>query len=169
MKEKLKLKAKDLMVQDYAIIHPHTPVREAARLIFEGRVRETGYKPFGIMVVNDRGRLVGMVSMTDILYHVRPPFLVHQSDGSNRCGFNLGDEEIDFHLEEFNDLRVEEIMTSPVITVCPDDQLMVIIDRMIKHKVRRLPVEDGEKLYGIVYLSDVYFHAYETWLRPQKA
>jgi CBS domain-containing protein len=168
MKEKLKLKAKDLMVQDYAIIHPKTPVREAARLISEGRVRETGYKPFGIMVVNDRGRLVGMISMTDILYHVRPPFLKYQPDGTLSCGTGFWAGEIDFQLEEFKDLRVEEIMTSPVVTVCPEDHLMVLIDKMVKHKVRRLPVEDGEKLYGIVYLSDVYYHAYETWLRPKK-
>lgn len=157
----MSLKAKDIMVQDYAIVRPKTSVREAACLIFEGRVRETGFKPFGIMVVNDKGRLVGMVSMEDILYHVRPPFMDYYSDA------HLWEGEIDSHLEQFKDLRVEQIMSSPVITVSPEDPLMVLVNKMVKHRVRRLPVEDGEKLFGIVYLSDVYYHTYKTWLQHE--
>jgi len=154
------LKARDIMVQDYAIVRPNTLVREAACIIFEGRVRETGYKSFGVMVVDDKGRLVGMVSVWDILYHVRPPFMKHQvGDGS------LWEEEMDFHLEEFNDLMVEEIMSYPVLTASPDDHLMVLVNKMVKNRVRRLPVEDGDKLYGIVYLSDVYYHTYKSWLQ----
>jgi hypothetical protein len=124
------MKAKDIMVQDYAIIRPDSRVKEAACLIFEGKAREeTGYKPYGVMVVDEKGRLVGMISMTDILYHVRPPFMKHQVGGGS-----LWEEEIDFHLEEFNDLLVQDIM------------------------------EDGDKLFGIVYLSDVYYHTYKVWL-----
>jgi len=160
----MNMRAKDFMVQDYAIVRPKATVKEAARLIFEGRVRETGYKPFGIMVVNERGRLVGMISMTDILFHVRPPSLKYDLEGAT-----LWEDEIDFHLEEFNDLRVEQIMSSPVITVSPEDHLLVVINKMIKNKVRRLPVEDGDRLFGIVYLSDAYYHTYKTWLRPKEA
>ena len=158
------LKAKDIMVQDYAIVRPETTVREAACLIFEGRIRETGYKPFGVMVVNTQGRRVGMVSMWAILYHVRPPFMKHQLDGGS-----LWMEEIDFHLEEFNDLTVEAIMSYPVITASPEDHIMVLVNKMVKNKVRRLPIEDGDTLYGIVYLSDLYFHTYKSWLQKNQA
>ena len=154
------MKAKDIMVQDYAIIRPTSRVKEAACLIFEGKAREeTGYKPYGVMVVDEKGRLVGMISMTDILYHVRPPFMKHQMGGGS-----LWEEEIDFHLEEFNDLLVQDIMSSPVLTASPEDHIMVLVNKMIKNKVRRLPVEDGDKLFGIVYLSDVYYHTYKVWL-----
>ncbi len=157
----MKLKAKDIMVQDYAIVHPNTSIKEAACLIFQGRTRETGYKPFGVMVVNDRGRLVGMISIADILYHVRPAFMNYQADTTPPW-----EGEIDFQLEEFAGLRVEQIMSTPVVTVSPEDHLMVLIDKMVKNRVRRLPVEDGEKLFGIVYLSDVYRHTFKTWLQP---
>ncbi len=154
------LRAKDIMVQDYAIVHPKTRVREAACLIFGGKAREqTGYKPYGVMVVDDKGRLVGMISITDILYHVRPPFMKHQVGGGS-----LWEEEMDFHLEEFNDLLVQDIMSSPVLTAHPNEPLMVLVNKMIKNKVRRLPIEDGNKLLGIVYLSDLYYHTYKSWL-----
>jgi CBS domain-containing protein len=157
------LKARDIMVQDYAIIRPDTLVREAACIIFEAKVREKGYKPFGLMVVDDGGRLVGMTSMTDILYHVRPPFMKHQvGEGS------LWEEEMEFHLEEFNDLLVQDIMSSPVLTAHPNEPLMVLVNKMVKNKIRRLPVEDGDKLLGIIYLSDVYYHTYKSWLEASQ-
>jgi CBS domain-containing protein len=154
------LKAKDIMVQDYSIIRPTTRVREAACLIFQGKARkETGYKPYGIMVVDEKGRLAGMISMTDILYHVRPPFMKHQVGGGS-----LWEEEMDFHLEEFNDLLVQDIMSTPVLTAHPDEPIMVLVNKMVKNRVRRLPVEDGDTLLGIVYLSDLYYHTYKIWL-----
>ena len=111
------------------------------------------------MVVDESGHLVGMISMTDILYHVRPPFMKNQAGGGA-----LWEEEMDFRLEEFNDLLVQDIMSSPVLTAHPNEPLMVLVNKMIKNRVRRLPVEDGDKLLGIVYLSDLYYHTYKTWL-----
>ena len=55
-------------------------------------------------------------------------------------------------------------MSSPVITVRPRDDLMVVIDRMVKSKIRRLPVVEEEKILGIVYLSDVFYHVCKNWL-----
>ncbi|MFC1862680.1 CBS domain-containing protein [Thermodesulfobacteriota bacterium] len=49
----MELIAKDIMIEDFATIHPDAPVSEAARLIFKGPVRDTGYKPFGVVVTDD--------------------------------------------------------------------------------------------------------------------
>jgi CBS domain-containing protein len=160
--EGMDLKAKDIMVQEYATVHPETSVREAARLIFEGRVRETGYKPFGIMVIDGIGRLVGMISMTDILYHLRPPFMNYALDS-----VPVWEGELDPYLEQFRNLHIEQIMSSPVLTVSPEDHLMVVIDKMVKNRVRRLPVLEGDKIRGMVYLSDVFYHLCKSWLQPK--
>ena len=56
-------------------------------------------------------------------------------------------------------------MSSPVITVRPRDDLMVVIDRMVKSKIRRLPVVEDEKILGIVYLSDVFYPVCKNWLK----
>ncbi|HOP47440.1 MAG TPA: CBS domain-containing protein [Desulfobacteraceae bacterium] len=155
-----KLKAKDIVVNDYETISPEASVKEAAKLIFNGKVRTTGYKPFGVMVVDDTGRLLGMVSMFDILYHLRPSFLNYEV-GS----FSIWKGEIEVYVDHFKDLRVEQIMSTPVIAVAPDDDLMIVIDLMIKKKYRRIPVVDNGKIVGIVYLSDVFYHLCRTWLK----
>jgi CBS-domain-containing membrane protein len=76
--------------------------------------------------------------------------------------------ELEPHLEQFKDLKVEQIMSTPVLTVGPDDHLMVVIDKMVKNHCRRLPVVDGDHVLGIVYLSDVFYHLCKTWLHAEK-
>ena len=43
----------------------------------------------------------------------------------------------------------------------PGDHLLLIIDIMIKKHVRRLPVLEGGKIVGIVYISRVFDHLLE--------
>jgi CBS domain-containing protein len=155
----MELKAKDIMVKDFSTIRPDAPVREAVRMILEGKPRQTGYKPFGIMVTDEIGRLVGMISMFDILYHLRPPFMNYEMEGSI-----LWKGELEPYLDQFRTLRVEQVMTTPVITCAPDDHLMQVIDRMVKKRARRLPVVDSDRILGIVYLSDVFYGLCGIWL-----
>ena len=155
----MELTAGDIMVKDFATIHPDAPVSDAVRLILRWKVRETGYKPFGIMVVDVVGRLVGMVSMFDILYHLRPPFMNYELQS-----FSPWKGELDPYLERFKDLKVQQVMSSPVMTVHPGDHVMIVIDHMIKGKFRRLPVVQGEKILGMVYLSDVFLSLCGKWL-----
>lgn len=153
------LTAKEIMEKDFLTTHPDTPVRDAARLIFEGSVRKTGYKPFGLMVTDEGGLLVGMISMFDIIYHLRPPFMNYELES-----FRLEHGELEPYLDHFKDLKVEQVMSSPVVTVAPDSDMMVLLDTMVKKKVRRLPVVVDSQILGIVYLSDVFYHLCGLWL-----
>ena len=154
------LSVRDIAATEYVTIGPDAPVSRAARLIFRGKARDTGYKPFGLMVVDDFSHLLGMISMEDILYHLRPPFMNYELEN-----VPLWEGELEVYLDHFTDLRVEQVMSSPVITVRPQDGLMVVIDRMVKGKIRRLPVVEEEKILGIVYLSDVFYHVCKNWLK----
>ncbi|MFZ0450259.1 MAG: CBS domain-containing protein [Desulfatiglandaceae bacterium] len=155
----MELVARDIMEKEFLTVNPEASVREAARLIFEGGVRKTGYKPFGLMVTDTTDALVGMISLYDILYHLRPPFMNYELES-----FKLEHGELEPYLDHFKELKVEEIMSTPVVTVDPDRDLMVIIDTMVKKKVRRLPVVADSKILGIVYLSDVFYHLCSLWL-----
>ncbi len=149
------------MVTDFATIQPEALVSEAARLIFHGKARPTGYKPFGIMVTDDFGRLVGMISMHDILYHLRPSFMNYDMEHNL-----IWEDELEPYMERFKDLTVEQIMSTPAVTATPDDHFIVLIDRMIKTGARRIPVVEGDKIVGIVYLSDVFHRLCSLWLDP---
>lgn len=155
----MKLTAKDLMVTDFVTVRPDARVSDAARIIFHGEVRPTGYKPFGIMVTDEFGSLVGMISMVDILYHLRPPFMNYEMEKTV-----LWEGEIEPYMEQFRDLTVEQVMSAPVVTATPDDHLVIVIDRMVKRGARRVPVIEGGRIVGIVYLSDVFHRLCKTWL-----
>jgi CBS domain-containing protein len=50
---------------------------------------------------------------------------------------------------------VEEIASTDVVTVGPDDDLDAALEMMAKHQVRRLPVVEDGRLIGIIAQADV--------------
>jgi CBS domain-containing protein len=50
---------------------------------------------------------------------------------------------------------VEEVMSSPVVTAGPDDEVVFIFHLMAEKGIRRLPVMDGGSLVGIVTERDL--------------
>jgi CBS domain-containing protein len=150
--------AKDIMVTNFDVIHREASVEEAIRMISAGKVRPTGHKTVSLLVVDDFRKLTGVITMFDILYHLRPSFL-NYGVNSDEIGF-----EWDVYLERFiSDLkskRVEQIMSEDLISAKPEDHLMVVLDRMIKNKYRRLPIIKEGKPIGVVYISDVYTYLF---------
>ena len=146
--------AKDIMETSFDVIHKDDPVETAIEKIAGGKVRTTGHKTVSLLVIDDFRKLTGVITMFDILYHLRPSFLNYGVDG-DEIGF-----EWDAYLERFiSDLkskRVEQIMSENVINAQADEHLMVILDRMIKNKYRRLPVLEDGRPVGVVYISDIY-------------
>jgi CBS domain-containing protein len=149
--------AKDIMVTDFDKVHEHAPAGDAIRKIWYGRVRESGYKSVSLLVVNASQRLAGVVTIFDILYHLRPSFL----------NYGIPGEEVSWegHLKQFvqrlEEKTVDQIMSKNVVSASTDEHIMVVLDRMIKNKYRRLPITEKGKPTGIVYLEDVYYHLFK--------
>jgi CBS domain-containing protein len=55
----------------------------------------------------------------------------------------------------FDNVLVQEWMTSPIITVTPQESIASAHHMMKEYGIRRLPVVESEKLVGIVTLGDV--------------
>ena len=53
------------------------------------------------------------------------------------------------------DWKVEQIMTSPAITVTKDVQALAALSQMTRKRIRHLPVVEGERLIGIVSIGDL--------------
>ncbi len=54
--------------------------------------------------------------------------------------------------------KVEDIMSTDLVTVSPESTLDEVSQLMSKHQVRRLPVVEGNQLVGIVALGDLAVH-----------
>ena len=57
--------------------------------------------------------------------------------------------------------KVNQVMSTNIITAKTDEHLMTVLDRMIKNKYRRLPVMDNGRAVGIVYISDIFYHLFK--------
>lgn len=143
--------ARDVMDTDLQTLSPHMTVSEAVAA-FEEAGRRTGRRVFGMLVVDEAGRLVGMLSMYDILLLLRPKHI------------HIWGEMVDLDLtgllkaaiSRAKPVLVGDIMTTDLITITPDTHILLIIDLMLKKHVRRLPVLDNGQLLGMVYLSGVF-------------
>ena len=57
--------------------------------------------------------------------------------------------------KSLKDIRVRELMSTPVITVRPGQSIGACMTLMTEKHIRHLPVVDGEKVVGVVSIGDV--------------
>lgn len=145
--------AKDLMTTKFHTLRPDMSIADAVKAFKEASANEER-KVFGIMVIDRKSRLVGMLSMYDILLYLRPKHIHIWGMMDDIEAEGLMDQAC----ERLKSIRVADIMTPDVITVTPDAHLMFILDLMIKKHIRRVPVVEGEKIRGIVYISSLFYH-----------
>lgn len=92
----------------------------------------------GCIIVADKGKPVGIVTERDMCFRV--------------VAKNKKPDTV----------SVDEIMSKSIKTVTPETTLKQASRMMVKHKIRRLPVTDGESLVGIITNTDVLAISPET-------
>ncbi len=115
-------------------IEPDTSVTEALSFMRQNRVRR-------LPVIDRHGNLLGIVSEKDLLYASPSP------------ATSLSVYEIGYLLSK---LKVKEIMTREVITVCPDCPIEEAARIMVDHKIGGLPVVEDGRLVGIITETDLF-------------
>ena len=105
------------------------------------------------MVTDDEDRLVGMLSMYDVLNYVQPKNVAILGEMEDLDPAQVYSNR----LKTIRSILVDDIMTTTVVTVQPETHLMVIAEIMIKKHIRRLPVVKDQTVVGIVYVSDVFY------------
>ena len=56
------------------------------------------------------------------------------------------------------DTRISDIMSTPLITIGPNDSLNEAARKMVYNQIRRLAVMEGHKLVGVITVSDFARH-----------
>jgi CBS domain-containing protein len=139
------MRAHQIMTKDVITVTPHTSIEEAARIMLRAHVS-------GLPVLNDAGKLVGIVSESDFLRRSeigtgkkRPAWL--------QFFVGPGRAATDFVRERGR--KIEDVMTEDPITVGEETKLDELVHLMEKHHIRRLPVMSGNILKGIVTRSNL--------------
>jgi acetoin utilization protein AcuB len=131
------------MTKDPIAISPDLPIAEALEQMRQNKVHR-------FPVLDKRGKLVGIVSHSDLLY----------AAPSSATSLNVW--EVTYLL---NRIQVNEVMTRNVVTVDEDCPIEDAARLMREHSIGGLPVMRGEAVVGIITESDLF----EVFLELLKA
>ena len=144
--------ASDVMEKSFYSLRPDLTLAEAIAL-FQRASEEEQRRVFGMVVMDEAGRLIGMLSMYDILLFVRPK---HVQVWGTMTDIDLSGL-LEVVAQRARSVRVDDIMTTEVVTVTPDTHCMTILDIMIRKHIRRIPVVREDAIEGVVYLSTLFY------------
>jgi len=134
------MRATDVMRTSFDTVTAHTPLKEAVRLLLKTNQR-------GLPVLDDDGRLTGIISEGDLLHRdelgVSPP-------AGNWIEAILGVKEDGPARERMRAVDVGAIMTSNPVCVDEDAAVDDVIAVMDQRKVAQVPVVCAGKVIGII-------------------
>ncbi len=145
------MKVEDIMTTNVRIVSSDKKLGEVVSLMCI-------YRYSGIPVVDD-GKLVGMVSESDVLGRMFPK-LEDLMDSMSAVDY-------DEHMNQYSNvvsIRVKDVMSPVVISIKPDVHILQAASMMVGRKFRRIPVAMGDKLLGMVSMGDVHKAIYQCTL-----
>lgn len=126
------LRVRDLMTEDVVLVRPETDTETARDLMAEHGLRH-------LIVVDDEGDLVGIVSHRDLLRNA----LIERTD-------------VPLYVERelLRRTPARDVMISPVRTVDPQQDVAEAAQTLFDEKIGCLPVVEGGRVVGILTESD---------------
>ena len=134
------MRAHQIMTRPVFTVSPEARIVEAANIMLQRHIS-------GLPVVDAAGKLVGIVSESDL---IRRPEIGTQKKRSRWLGFLTGPGKLAEDFVQEQGRKVGEVMTNSPLTVDEETPLADIADLMEKNNIKRLPVMRGDTLVGIV-------------------
>lgn len=129
------MKAKDVMTANVVTVSPDHSVRHAAQIMLDHRIS-------GMPVIDDDGRLVGIVSEGDFLR--RSELGIPALSLGEAHGYVKG-----------HSWKVADLMTSHPVAAEEETRVERIAALMREQGIKRVPVMRGQRLVGIVSRADL--------------
>jgi CBS domain-containing protein len=154
------MKARNLMVPLQEYLRPEMSLKDAAHLFRLGRRDEKKLGVKALPVLNEDKTLAGILSIGDIFRTMVP--LYTQMVEQRRYAWEA-------LMEAFNAMtltkQVQEVMTHQVISVPADIDLMECLNQMTSHKVKRMPVLEGDgQVAGMIYERDIFYFLFQFFI-----
>lgn len=135
---------RDVMTEKVVTVSPNSSIGDAIALMREGEFRR-------LPVVED-GKLVGIVTDRDLRQATNSPLVLREKWYS------------DFILEA---IKVKACMTADPITVTPDATVLEAVRLMRDRKFGGLPVVEGDRVVGVITITDALDYLIQLLEREQ--
>jgi CBS domain-containing protein len=134
---------KEIMAQNVITVAPDTSLREAGKILKEKRIS-------GIPVIERDGRLVGVITITDILKIVKEIYQWQQIEKSS-TGLKISD------LIETQSLnkKVGDVMTKSVFTLEAGRDVNELMRLVFTKNIHTIPITENGSLVGVVGKHDL--------------
>lgn len=148
------LTAKDVMNRHVVSVPADWTLEELAQFLVDKAIS-------GAPVKDENGKLIGVVSLTDIVRHDSLAELDLRADTPSDYYLHgweskLAPEELSsFHVEEKAQLTVRDLMTPIIFKVDESTPIQDVADVMLGGRIHRLLVTGGEQIVGIVTTMDM--------------
>jgi CBS domain-containing protein len=147
--------ADDIMHRDVVTVSLGDTLQDAMNQMTENHVT-------GLPVMDRKSRCVGLISATDILnYEQEHTEFTAQANSDMARHFNMDTQRWEsvrvtsFALEEFGEVRVDDVMARDLVSVARDTPVQVVAATMIKGGIHRvLVLDENQRLYGIISAFD---------------
>jgi CBS domain-containing protein len=137
--------ASDVMTRNVISVLPDSTIAEAVELMLNRGIS-------GLLVVDAGGTLRGIVTEGDLLHRDELGTGRHRSWWL-RLIASPGRQAADF--TRTHGRKVADVMTRDVISVNVDAPVTDIVELMEEHRVKRVPVIDGDRVVGVVSRADL--------------
>lgn len=139
------MKVRDVMTRGVVSIRPEASILEAAHLMLEHGIS-------GLPVIDGAHELVGIVTERDLLRRDEPDVQLRRPEWVE---FLIGPERLAREYAQCHARKVNEVMTSKVITISEAAPIEKAANLMDQHRIKRLPVTRAGRLVGIIARPDL--------------
>ena len=146
--ERIMLTAKEIMSSNVVTVKKDLHIKELSQLFVKHHVN-------GFPVVDDSGRVVGIVTEGDLIEqnkNLHIPTVIALFDA---VIYLESEKKFEKEVKRFTGTKVEDIYNENVVTVSPDTNIGEVAATMANKDIHTLPVVENGALVGVIGKLDV--------------
>jgi CBS domain-containing protein len=141
VREEIAMQARDVMVSPVITTKPTASVKEVAQTLLAHRIS-------AVPVIDDTGRVVGIVSEGDLMRRADLGTEKHRAWWL--AALFAEEEELAAEYVKQHSRKVADVMTKRLVVASPDTPLGEIAGLLERHSIKRVPIVENGALVGIV-------------------
>ena len=143
--------ARDLMKPSFLRLGAEHTLRQILSILLDPLAR--GEDPRVLIALDSEGGLAGVLTTPRMIEALLPEWIADHADDERTEAL---ERKALSAMRENLDLKIADVMRADTPAVDPQARLPLLIDRMLETRMDCLPVMEGSRVVGVVYLTDVF-------------